>query len=101
MIRMATYITEAMRPARVAKGLTIDHVAALIGLAPATVGNVERGQQRIKIEKAVLIANLLDIPFECLVTDKARRPRKDERGESAQAEDGSEPDAEAKQSSAA
>ena len=73
----ATYITERMKPARVAKGLTVKEIALLIGRGAGHVGNAERGAQPLKIEYAARVAQILDIPLEELITDTPRKPRKD------------------------
>lgn len=73
----ANYITEQMRTARVAKGITLKEMATLLGLAEATVGNAERGQQSMKIEKIARVSHVLDVPLADLVTHTPRRPRKD------------------------
>lgn len=72
----ATYITEQMKSARVAKGITRKEIALMLGLAEATVGNCERGQQSMKVEKISRIEHLLGLPTGALVTHTPRRPRK-------------------------
>lgn len=72
---MAHFLTEKFRTERVAKGITVDQLAALLDLAPATVGNAERGQQPMRIEKIARAAHLFQAPLEDLYIEKPRRPK--------------------------
>lgn len=69
------YITEAMKPARVAKGITLAEMALRIGRAVSTVTNAERGDKPMKLEYIARIARQLEIPMEQLVTDIPRKDR--------------------------
>lgn len=72
---MAHYLTEKFREGRVAKGITVDQLAVLLELAPATVGNAERGQQPMRIEKIARAAHIFGTPLSDLYVEKPRRSR--------------------------
>lgn len=69
------YITDAMKPARIAKGITLAEMALRIGRAISTVTNAERGDTPMKIEYIARIAREVELPLEQLVTDRARKDR--------------------------
>lgn len=63
------YIGENVRKARLAKGLTIEQLAELVGISDSFLGVAERGSSGFSIETIVAIAKVLDVSTDNLLLE--------------------------------
>lgn len=56
-----------IRAARIARGMTLAEVAAIVGCTPANVSHMEAGRQSVSMEQLDLLAMALGVPVAVLM----------------------------------
>jgi len=57
-----------LRQAREARGLTVEEVAAMLGIPPGYYSQIERGERSVSAERAKQIASALGVSVEAVFT---------------------------------